>query len=176
VPRALQDTGTFSLRATRAPSQYMCLTSCTGVPGLAEPTTRDQTAEFLVLREAFAERRQAIEARRPAAKSHSLDFTFGEGPMGLKIKDEDKRIMAFDIDTDGQAAKVGLREGDILVGINGAPVAPGTSRSAVMKKIGKAGRPLNLQFERQGPAPSPFAAAAEPDELQESVMHIEVAG
>ena len=89
----------------------------------------------------------------------------GAGPLGLNFgPDAGGSLRVAQLAPTGLAVGRGVREGMILLGVQGAPVA-GQPREAVLDTIRAAARPLVLTFAEPPPQQQPAAASGPPEEI-----------
>ncbi len=83
--------------------------------------------------------------------------------LGMRVVDEDGKVLVFDVDLRGPAAKAGLRSGDRIVSLAGVPItwSPGF---AMTLRAQPPGVELELAIERQG-APQSLRLAPLPAEV-----------
>ena len=84
-----------------------------------------------------------------SGEGESITFTFPAGPLGVVLNTEAGRSFIRSLVAEGAAATLGVREGDHLLAVAGAPVA-GLSHDEVLNLIRAAARPMALVFQRGG--------------------------
>jgi hypothetical protein len=81
-----------------------------------------------------------------------VKVAFEAGPLGLKLmKDKHTGFIHIE-DASGQAAAKGLAEGDRLLNVEGTFLPIGVDQHWAAGKIGEHPRPVNLTFQKGGPA------------------------
>ena len=96
-----------------------------------------------------ADTRQALSRE----ELHALRLAPGGMPFGVKFLTEGVSIVGFgDVETDGKAINpagaAGLRERDVIVGINGTPIAGASQLTEAIEKCD--GKPIRLTCKRAG--------------------------
>ena len=107
----------------------------------------------IVVSDAIVSPAVAAPAAAPAAPLRRFTVRFdGPGALGVNInvdKSRRKKPVYVKKVFDGLAKKHGVREGDLLLAVNGKPIPPGLSVDGIAKAIQRVGRPLTLEFGRR---------------------------
>lgn len=97
----------------------------------------------------------------PPAEKKDFDFTTSQKFVGIgcQLAPDPRGVKIVDVFDGSPAEKAGLRDGDVIIAVDGAQVG-GKSSTAVVNKIrGKSGTPVKLQILRPGnPAPVTLVA------------------
>ena len=86
------------------------------------------------------------DAGEPAVPT--FDITFGEGQMGMLVKESSLGLMVVHIKMDGAAMENGVKIGYVGTQLNDEPVPPHMTEAGFAKKVGAAARPLTMRFTR----------------------------
>ena len=96
------------------------------------------------------------DAGEPAVPT--FDITFGEGQMGMLVKESSLGLMVVHIKMDGAAMENGVKIGYVVTQLNDEPVPPHMTEAGFAKKVGAAARPLTMRFTRPPEAADELAA------------------
>ena len=113
-------------------------------------TTPGTSVPVEVLRNGRTERLQAtvgeLAAQRDRTSQPSLERT--EGRYGMTVESDTKGLVVVQVDPSGPAAESGIREGDVIVKVDGRGVRSATELKSALDR--KDGKPSLLLVERDG--------------------------
>ena len=101
-----------------------------------------------------AQQQQQQQQQPERPRGPVATFTFGEGPMGLQLRDAEDRsgVIVGDVSAGSAASQQGVPVGGTLLRLNAIDLA-GMSKAQVGKLLGKTGRPLTMQVAAPPPPP-----------------------
>jgi serine protease Do len=117
-------------------------------------TTPGSKVSLTVLRNGHTETLNAtvgeLESKKNAARANGNGERSSEGRFGMGLEADDNGVVVAQLDPNGVAAESGLREGDVIVKVDGKAVkAPADVKAALDRKDGK---PSLLVIQRDGQA------------------------